>query len=78
MANKPLKSVARSQAPADLPPAAYRPGADALRRVATEAGRSMPPAAVRPTRRSVLINVNVSEDFAVAFAVVAEAEGITQ
>ena len=80
MGSKPLKSVAGSQAPADLPPPppVHRPGADTLRRVATEAGRSMPPAVVRPTRRSVLINVKVSEDLAIALAERAEAEGVTQ
>jgi hypothetical protein len=38
----------------------------------------MPPAVVRPARRSVLINVKVSEDLAVALAERAEAEGVTQ
>ena len=38
----------------------------------------MPPAVVRPTRRSVLINVKVSEDLAIALAERAEAEGVTQ
>jgi hypothetical protein len=79
MAGKPLKSVAGSQASADLPPRpVHRPDADALRRVVTEAGRSVPPAVVRPTRRSVLINVKVSEDLAIALAERAEAEGVTQ
>ena len=38
----------------------------------------MPPAVVRPTRRTVLINVKVSEELAIALAERAEAEGITQ
>ena len=38
----------------------------------------MPPAVVRPTRRTVLINVKVSEDLAIALAERAEAEGVTQ
>jgi hypothetical protein len=38
----------------------------------------VPPAVVRPTRRSVLINVKVSEDLAIALAERAEAEGVTQ
>ena len=38
----------------------------------------MPPAVVRPTRRSVLINIKVSEDLAIALAERAEAEGVTQ
>jgi len=52
--------------------------AETLRRVAAEAGRSMPPAAVRQVRRTVLINVKVSEGLALALADRAEAEGITQ
>ena len=67
--------------------AALRQVADAttLRRVAAEAGRSVPPAIVQPAgrpappeRRTVLINVKVSYDLAVAVAERAAAEGITQ
>ena len=38
----------------------------------------MPPAVVRPTRRTVLINVKVDETLAVALAERAQAEGTTQ
>jgi hypothetical protein len=49
-----------------------------LRRVAVEAERSEPPAIVRRERRTVMINVKVSEDLAIALADRAEADGITQ
>lgn len=52
--------------------------ATTLRRVAVEAERSEPPAIVRPARRTVLVNVKVSEDLAIALAERAESEGITQ
>jgi hypothetical protein len=52
--------------------------ATTLRRVAAEAGRSEPPAIMRPERRTVLVNVKVSEELAIALADRAEAEGITQ
>jgi len=41
---------------------AYRalPDAVALRRVATDGGRSLPSAVVRPSRRAMLINFKVS------------------
>jgi hypothetical protein len=52
--------------------------ATTLRRVAAEAGRSEPPAIMRPERRTVLVNVKVSEALAIALADRAEAEGITQ
>ncbi len=60
--------------------APLRPVADAtaLRRVAVEAGRSEPPAIMRPERRTVLVNVKVSEGLAIALADRAEAEGVTQ
>ena len=64
MATKQLKSVAAD--------------AETLRRVAADAGRSMPPAAVRPARRTVLINVKVAEELALALVDRAEAEGATQ
>jgi hypothetical protein len=49
-----------------------------LRRVTADAGRSEPPAIMRPERRTVLVNVKVSEGLAIALADRAEAEGITQ
>lgn len=52
--------------------------ASTLRRVAADAVRSEPPAVVRPERRTVLINVKVSEELAIALAERAEAEGVTQ
>jgi hypothetical protein len=78
MAKNPLKSLTKT--PRDTTPAGRsdRPDATTLRQVAADAGRSMPPAIVRPGRRSVLINVKVSEALAVALAERAEAEGVTQ
>ena len=49
-----------------------------LRRVAAEAERSEPPAVVRRERRTVIVNMKVSEELAIALAERAEAEGITQ
>jgi hypothetical protein len=46
--------------------------------VAADAGRSVPPAIVRSTRRTVLINVKVDETLAIALAQRAEAQGVTQ
>jgi hypothetical protein len=60
---------------APLPPVA---DAATLRRVAVEAERSEPPAIVRRDRRTVMINVKVSEDLAIALAERADAEGVTQ
>jgi hypothetical protein len=78
MARNQLKSLAK--APPETMPTGQsgRPDATALRRVAADAARSMPPATVRPGRRTVLINVKVSEDLAIALAERAEAEGMTQ
>ncbi len=78
MARNQLKSLPK--APQETAPAGQssRPDAAALRRVAADAGRSLPPATVRPGRRTVLINVKVSEDLAIALAERAEAEGMTQ
>jgi hypothetical protein len=78
MAGNQLKSLAK--APQETLPAGQsgRPDGTVLRRVAVDAGRSMPPATVRPGRRTVLINVKVSEDLAIALAERAEAEGMTQ
>src|SRR5690348_9653978 len=78
MTQKQLKSLAKAPKPAASAPSVDRPDASTLRRVAAEAGRSIPPAVVRPTRRTVLINVKVSEELAIALAQRAEAEGVTQ
>jgi len=78
MAKNPLKSLAKAPRAATPAGRSGRPDATALRQVAADAGRSMPPAIVRPGRRSVLINVKVSEALAIALAERAEAEGMTQ
>src|ERR1700730_360165 len=78
MAKNQLKSLAKTPQPAVLPFANERPDAGILRQVAADAGRSMPPAVVRPTRRTVLINVKVDEALAIALAERAQAEGTTQ
>lgn len=82
MVAKRLKSLAAAAdtSPAMLPlaPPAHIPDADVLRRVAAEAGRSVPPAVVRPERRTVLFNIKISEELAFALAEQAQAEGITQ
>ena len=52
--------------------------ADVLRQVATDAGRSLPAAVVPRGRRTVMINVKVSEDLAIALAKRAAKEGITR
>lgn len=57
---------------------AKAPKADMLRQVASDAGRSLPPAMVRPDRRSVMVNVKMGEAAAIALAERAKAEGITQ
>lgn len=49
-----------------------------LRRVARDAARSLPPAAVRPERRTVLINIKVSVDLADALADRASEQRLTQ
>jgi hypothetical protein len=54
------------------------PAADMLRQVASDAGRSLPPAMVRPDRRTVMVNVKMGEAAAIALAERAKAEGITQ
>ncbi len=79
MAVKQLKSVAKSPeiSPATSPP--RRPAdVETLRRVAADAGRSLPPAIVSAASRSVLINVKVGEPLAIALAERADAEGCTQ
>jgi hypothetical protein len=60
--------------------ATLRPAADkaTLRHVAAEAARFEPPAAVVPPKRSVLINVRLAEETAIALAKRAHAEGLTQ
>jgi hypothetical protein len=60
--------------------ATLRPAADkaALRRVAEEARRFEPPAVVEPPKKSVLINVRLAEETAIALAKRAHAEGLTQ
>ena len=60
-----------------MPPAG-KPNASVLRQIAADAGRSMPPAVVRASRRTVLINVKVDEALAIALAERAQAEGVTQ
>ena len=60
--------------------ATLRPAADkaALRRVAEDARRFEPPAVVEPPKKSVLINVRLAEETAIALAKRAQAEGMTQ
>jgi len=57
-----------------------KPAVDAatLRRVAVEAERSTPPAVVKKERRSVLVNIKISEESAIDLATKAKAAGITQ
>jgi hypothetical protein len=57
---------------------AKAPAADMLRQVASDAGRSLPPAMVRSERRTVMVNVKMGETAAIALAERAKAEGITQ
>jgi hypothetical protein len=78
MAKNQLKSLEKISEPPALPHSAERPDASVLRQVAATAGRSMPPAVVRPSRRTVLINVKVDETLAIALAQQAQAEGVTQ
>lgn len=78
MIGKRLKTLAPVQQEPPLRSTGTRPDAAALRRVAAEAGRSIPPAVVQRSRRTVLVNVKVSEELAIALADRAEAEGITQ
>jgi len=78
MTKNPLKSLEKTPEPNPLPPQAERPDASALRQIAAEAGRSMPPAVVRAKRRAVLINVKVDEALAIALVERAQAQGITQ
>jgi hypothetical protein len=64
--------------PQPSPPPVERPDANVLRQVAADAGRLMPPAVVKASRRTVLINVKVDESLAISLANRAQAEGITQ
>jgi hypothetical protein len=66
MAQKLLKSTHRA------------PDAATLRQVATEAGRLLPSAVVRPDRRTVMVNVKMGEESAIALARHAKDQGITQ
>jgi hypothetical protein len=52
--------------------------AAALRQIVAEAERSPPPAVASRDRRTVLVNVKMAEDSAIALAKKAAAEGITQ
>jgi hypothetical protein len=68
MAAKPLKSMAKAPSATTA----------ALRQVATGAGRALPPAIARSERRTVLVNVKMAEESAIALAKQAAEEGITQ
>jgi hypothetical protein len=78
MAKDRLKSVAKHSQDTAQAALNHRSDPTTLRRVAADTGRSMPPAIVRFGRRTVLINVKVSEELAIALAVRAKAEGMTQ
>ncbi len=78
MAKNQLKSLAKPSEIAVSTRSADRPDANVLRQVAADASRSMPPAVVQPTRRTVLINVKVDETLAIALAERAQSERITQ
>ncbi len=67
MAAKQFKSVAERPASAAV-----------LHQEASEAGRALPPAVVARGRRTVLVNVKLAEESAIALAKQAAAEGITQ
>ena len=78
MSKNQLKSLARAPQTEEPPAPSNRADVSTLRRVAADAGRSVPPAVVRSTRRAVLINVKVDEGLAIALAQRAEAQGVTQ
>lgn len=67
MAQRQLKSANRPPADPDM-----------LRQVASDAGRSLPSAVVRRGRRTVMVNVKMAEESAIALAQEAKARGITQ
>ena len=78
MSKNLLKTLAVPPEPQPFLPSVDRPDASMLRQVAADAGRLMPPAVVKASRRTVLINVKVDEALAIALADRAQAEGITQ
>src|SRR4051794_14358019 len=78
MARTPLKTLVKADGSTTSAPTADRPDARVLRQVAVDAGRVMPPAAVRPSRKTVLINVKVDEVLAIELAQRAQAQGLTQ
>lgn len=78
MAKNQLKNLAKTPQSAVLPLPRERPDSGVPRQVAADTDRSMPPAVVRPTRRTVLINVKVDETLAIALAERAQTERITQ
>lgn len=67
MSTKQLKSVAK-----------LLPSSDVLRQGTIDTGKSVPAAVVRHDRRTVLVNVKIAEESAIAVAKKAAAEGITQ
>lgn len=54
------------------------PDPETLRRVAADAGRVLPSAVPRRDRRTVMVNIKMAEESAVALARHAKAQGITQ
>jgi hypothetical protein len=79
MSKNLLKNLASNPVqPPSVPLPSERPNSNILRQVAAEAGRSIPPAVVKATRRTVLINVKVDEELAIALADRAQSEGVTQ
>jgi len=68
MAAKQFKSVRNAAAP--TPAASCQ--------IVSEASRALPPAVVRRARRTVLVNVKMAEESAIALAKQAAGEGITQ
>ena len=78
MAKSALKNLTKPAESVASAVVSNRPSAGVLRQVAADAGRVMPPAVVRSTRKTVLINVKVDEGLAVALAQRAQAEGVTQ
>lgn len=67
MATKQMKRVAKEPASSSM-----------LHHVAAEAGRALPPAVAVRGRRTVLVNVKMAEELAIALARKAAAEGLTQ
>jgi hypothetical protein len=54
------------------------PDTATLRQVATDAGRSRPSAIVRPDRQTVMVNIKMAEESAIALAQQAKVQGIIQ